>query len=561
MKTLIVFSAIFSIAVSVFATPYIPPEKITTHYGVACFTVPQVDAMYNHMYEFAQIAGFEQTLQCEVQGMNWGGEREEESGWMYNVIETDNTLEAIWVWSRYYGLTGDDQYIDEIRDAWIYAYNFPAWLEGAGYYSSHNCAWALAAELKYRTVFNDSTHWNYAMQSADYIMQTSLSFTSDLNVMVTGWCCGNLYLYGEASGNEDYMRIAVSRAYEIMDWVEQNPTGRLSIESWAMSSGTFIWGLCNSIFRHNPGLGQSWLTIYGPMVQVYEPSTGGWSNAWNVAYCNAQGAMFEVTGDSTYLQNHIWLTNHLLHQDTDNDGGIPASESGSSDIDASWTSSYLAMMGCNRYLGAEIDAGVLIVRSPQNRSRLQSGEPVMVSALVGNWGMEALNDIMVVASGAYQDTLFISLNPMENITLEFGEWTPSAAGIDSVRVTVYAEGDTSGVNDTDISSFMVRAPVDETYLEGCDESGYKRTARFVKGQNSGGKISGINFTMPEAGRAKIVMYNTIGQRVCTIFEDYLPAGVHSINPHVNLKYLSSGIYLLRLNTDYGSDFRKILFLK
>jgi len=154
------------------ATPYIPLEEIRTHYGITLFTVPQVDKMYNHTFEFIQLAAFEQPLQCEDPGSNWGGQREEESGWMYNIIETDNTLESIWVWSRYYELTGDDQYNDEIRDAWIYCYNFPAWLEGAGYYSAHNCAWALAAEQQYRTTFNDSAHWNYAVQSAQYIINT-----------------------------------------------------------------------------------------------------------------------------------------------------------------------------------------------------------------------------------------------------------------------------------------------------------------------------------------------------------------------------------------------------
>lgn len=89
------------------ATPYIPIEQITTHIGPTHFTVPEVDATYNHMVEYIQIAGFEQPLQCEDPGANFGGEREEEPGGGYYIIETDNTLEAIQVWSRYYQLTGN----------------------------------------------------------------------------------------------------------------------------------------------------------------------------------------------------------------------------------------------------------------------------------------------------------------------------------------------------------------------------------------------------------------------------------------------------------------------
>lgn len=537
------------------ATPYVPPERITTHFGVTSYEAPQLDAMYNHAFEFVQIAEFEQPLQCEVVGINWGGQREEESGWMYNVIETDNTLEVIWVWSRYFELSGDEQFNDEIADAWTYAYNFPAWLEGAGYYSSHNCAWALAAELKYRTVFDDSSHWDYAAASANYILNTPLSFTDPLNVMVTGWCCGNLYLYGEATGNEEYMRTAVRRGEEIMAWVEQDPITRLSLESWAMSSGTFVWGLCNSIFRYHPALGQSWLATYGPLVQVFEPTMPSWSNAWNVAYCNAQGGMFDVTADPTYQQNHLWLTNYLLHKDIDNDGGIPASASGSSDTDASWTSAYLAMMGCNLYLTSEIDAGVLIIRSPGNRTRITLGEPIDVSAVVGNWGTSALLDVMVVASGAFQDTLYVDLQPNQNANVTFGQWTPSSVGIDSLRITVFVEGDGNAINDSDVNLFMVQPSRGEDYA-------VRSTPHFDERARVISSSTEISFKLPQTGEISLTLYNTLGRRVGTIFKGNLTAGNHSITMGTpGMNHLSSGTYILRLQSDRGADCMKILLIK
>lgn len=540
---------------TVSATPYVPPERITTHFGVTSFEVPQVDAMYNHAFEFVQISEFEQPLQCEVPGANWGGQREEETGWMYNVIETDNTLEAIWVWSRYYELTGDDQFNDEIADAWTYAYTYPAWLEGAGYYSSHNCAWALAAELKYRTVFNDSSHWGYAATSANYILNTPLSFADPLNVMVTGWCCGNLYLYGEATGNAQYMQTAVSRGEQIIAWVEQDPTVRLALESWAMSSGTFVWGLCNSIFREDPALGQSWLATYGPMVQVFEPTTPSWSNAWNVAYCNAQGGMFDVTADPTYQQNHLWLTNYLLHKDIDNDGGIPASALGSSDEDASWTSAYLAMMGCNWYLTSEIDAGVLIIRSPGNRTRITLGEPIDIFAVVGNWGTAVLSDVMVVASGAFQDTLYVDLQPNENANVTFGQWTPSTVGIDSLRVTVSVPGDGNAINDSDVNLFMVQPSL---YGEHANAS----TLRFDKETKITNGLAEISFSLPQTDEVVLELYNPLGRKVCTIFEGTFAAGSHSLTLEISGEsQLSSGTYILHLQGSSGADCMKILLLK
>ncbi len=533
------------------ATPYIPPDRITTHRGETLFNVPPEDATYNHAFEFNQICVFQQPLQCEDLGVNFGGQREEETGGMYYIIETDNTLEAIQLWSRYAQLTGNSQYNDEIADAWTYAYTWPAWLESAGYYSAHNCAWALAAELQYRTTFNDSAHWNYAVNSANYIVQTDLPFTSALNVMVTGWCCGNLYLYGEAIGNSTYMTVACQRARQIMAWVEEDPANRLNLESWAMSSGTFIWGLCNSLFRYDPVLGQDWLTVYGPQVQVYEPATAGWSNAWNVAYCNAQGGLYDVTGEPVYAANHLQLTNLLLRQDMDNDGGIPASAAGSQNADASWTTSYLALMGCNRYLGSAVDAGVLIVTSPRNLSPLYQGTPTPVTALVGNWGMQNLTDVMVTVAGAFTDTVFVNLPALSNAAADFGLWTPTIPGIDSLWVTVHAVGDSNTFNDTDKSYFKVRWTVTELANQ--------RQPVFLS--NSGRWQAGgsLAFSLPEAGNISLLVYDLQGRVVSRLCEGWYLAGTHQVAFEGN--HLSAGVYFVRLTTGNSAVTQKVVVVK
>jgi hypothetical protein len=509
--------------------------------------IPIVDATYNHLTEFIQIAGFEQVLQCDVAGINFGGEREEEPGGGYWIIETDNTLEAIWVWSRYYELTGDRTYNPNIGNAWIYAYNFPAWQEGAGYYSSHNCAWALAAERQYRETFEDSSHWDYAVNSANYILQTPLSFGSVLNVMVTGWCCGNLYLYGEATGNQQYMDVACDRAQDIINWIEASPEYRLGLESWAMSSGTFVWGICNSIFRRDPAYGQQWLETYGPMVQVFEPSQPSWSNAWNVAYCNAQGGMFDVSGDSTYFWNQLWLTNYLLHRDSDNDGGIPASAAGSIEADASWTTSYLAMMGCDRHIGDAVDAGVLAILSPQHHSILDLNTPVPVNATLGNWGIQNLTNLLVTTSGALQETLFVDLPVNENVRVEFGDWIPTTSGIDSIRVTVHAPGDTNSFNNSEQIKFYVRP---ET-LESTEAS------REVLISRLDGNDRQLSFQLTSAGQVRLTLYDIQGREVATLLEGTRNPGNYTLT----LPDLPSGMYLIAAESTDKLSVKKLVILK
>lgn len=541
------------------ATPYIPLDQITTHYGESVYQLPETDLTYNHYFEFNQLAGFLQPLQYEFGGSNFGGEREEEIGGMYNIVETDNTLEAIWVWSRYHELTGNSQYDDEIQDAWIYAYQWPAWLEGAGYYSAHNCAWGLTAELKYREVYDDSSHWNYAQNCANYIIDTPLSFASTLNVMVTGWCIGNLYLYGEAIGSEEYMRVAVSRGLEIMDWVEENPAYRLGLESWAMSSGTFVWGICNSTFRDDPDLGRDWLATFGPMVQVYEPSMPSWSNAWNVAYCNAQGGMYDVTGDPIYHENHLWLTNYLLAKDSDGDGGIPASAAGSTDADASWTSAYLAKMGCDRYCGFDIDAGVMLIRNPADHTGINFGEPVDVEIIIGNWGLTDAEDVMIVAEGAFQDTMIIDILAGTYLRLDMGQWTPSVLGIDSVTVTAILEGDENDFNDTEVSRFMVRNPADHIAAGGNSVSAMPKSFDLAVYPNPFNNAARIRYSLQNEANVCVRIFDIEGREVISQVQGMTGPGEHIME--WNPQDLASGVYFVRISAGQEVRMQKIIYLK
>ncbi|MCX6640463.1 MAG: T9SS type A sorting domain-containing protein [bacterium] len=548
MKTTITLTLLLLTVTAGLATPYVPPDQITTQQGISCFTVPQVDATFNHFTEFLKIMRFEQGLQELGAGVNFGGEHEEEQGGQYYILETDNTLEAIWDWSRILQLTGDTRYNRNIANAWVYAYAWPAWQEGAGYYSAHNCAWGLAAERQYREATGDSSHWDYAVNSANYIMQTPLSFSVALNVMVTGWCCGNLYLYGEATSNSAYMDSACARARQIMTWVEQSPSARLSMESWAMSSGTFVWGICNSLFRRDPALGQSWLATYGPQVQVYEPTLPGWSNAWNVAYCNAQGAMFDVTGDSTYLQNHLYLTNLLLNYDQDRDGGIPSSAVGSQTADAAWTTSYLAMMGCNRYIG-DNDAGVLMVVSPAHHATLQVGQPVRIAAYLGNWGTQLLSNVMVTVSGVYQDTQFVNLPVGRDVKVDFGIWTPTQSGPGSVTVTTHAPADSNSINDTDVSWFVVQANVFDRQLP--------QSAELLTISSTA--VPMITLHLPAAQQVNLALYDLLGRRVQELLNGWMDAGTQSLALPINS--LPSGVYFLRVQAGSANEVKKVVLIR
>ena len=115
---------------------------------------PAIAVSYDYAAEVNQTCAWLVTQQI-TSGGNLGGIEEYEGS--TTVVESDNTQEAIWMWSRYAELTGDlTKYQTNIDHAWTYLNNFPAWNEGGSitnYYTTYNCAWGMRAEMKYRQVY------------------------------------------------------------------------------------------------------------------------------------------------------------------------------------------------------------------------------------------------------------------------------------------------------------------------------------------------------------------------------------------------------------------------
>jgi hypothetical protein len=74
---------------------------------------------WSYIHELCQTAAFVALMQVsDTLDPEFGGIIEGEDA--LSVIETDNTQQAIWVWCRYYEITGDTVYFENIRRAYIY---------------------------------------------------------------------------------------------------------------------------------------------------------------------------------------------------------------------------------------------------------------------------------------------------------------------------------------------------------------------------------------------------------------------------------------------------------
>ena len=308
--------------------------------------------------QLLQESQFLVSLQHDVPGPNFGGMEEGEI--LPNIIQTDNTTESIWVWSRYRQLTGDQQFDQNVADAWIYVMNHPAFLEELGpgpfgYYRIYNCGWALIAEPLYRQVTGDASFLPYAIQCADYVVNNPLSLASDfLNVQITAWAAGALYDFGVEQDNAAYRAAAVAYGDSVRQFAEANPFV-LSSELWAMSGGAVLWGVLRSYFRENPG-GRTWAKTFGPMTKTIDNS-GTWRLAHTGWYALGRYEAWKASAGGGLFRTHREAYDFLVAADGDDDGGIPTTNPSETFADESWVSNYLVFMGSDKTVDG-VDAAV-----------------------------------------------------------------------------------------------------------------------------------------------------------------------------------------------------------
>ncbi|MCX6639803.1 MAG: T9SS type A sorting domain-containing protein [bacterium] len=414
---------------------------------------------YSLLFEYVQICNFLRNMQeLNFSSPNYGGMHEGETPELWAILQTDNTQEAIRVWSTYGQLSGDlTTYAENIQAAWVYTLNYPAYSEegtDSDYYRVHNCGWALAAESTYRQVYGDDSYLTYADSCAAYIMTHRLPYTgtSDyyirLHPLVEGWAAGTLYDYGVEQAHPDAVTQALIVGSDVKTWIQANPNRLNNNEVWAMSGGTAMWGVCRSVFTADPASGQSWLPQYLPYMDTYA-GLGTWNNSWNVWYAHAYHASAAVLNNPIYTGLAYALVDTLLDADTDNDGGIMATSMDPPTMDQSWVSCYLDYMGLSYLINAlpGIDAVAFGFLQPDTTQPIAQGDPVLITVLVANGGLQPFGNVNVEISGAYSAASSTYLDFADVDTLYFEPWIPLQHGLNTLTLRV-TPGGANAANDT-----------------------------------------------------------------------------------------------------------------
>ncbi len=319
------------------------------------------DAHPDYLSELLSVCEFLQNYQVTDQNdPDYGGMIEDEFRTGDDrIVQTDNTQEAIYVWSRYYQLTDDDQFSGNIAAAWEYCLKYPAWNEESGYYKVWNCGWGLRCSMQYFDSLGEPAPGDYAAQCAEYISIHAETLPFDANppgvgvrnALTTSWAAWNLAAWARHESDTDYQAKAVQLAEKVRNWVESDPENITKV-AWALSGGVAAACVLDVLFPDDPDAATAWRNEFlSSMPDYYNPDDFGaeaWVSAWDSWQALAQNALWRTTHDFQHRRTSLEQTDFLRACDTDHDGGIPANPSHPDTEDQTWVSTYIILMGIAR---------------------------------------------------------------------------------------------------------------------------------------------------------------------------------------------------------------------
>jgi MYXO-CTERM domain-containing protein len=320
-----------------------------------------------------------------------GGVIEVESGPGHAIVESDNTQQAIGIWSYNQQLNAV-AHLTNITGAFQYLATHPGYLEwrdtgdsGPDYYSVYNCGWGLRAVLEYEKATGDRSHHEYGVLCANHIATYAPALVdSGATLLDTGpaaWAASGLWAWADATGNSSMKTAAAGIGAQVKAWIEAAPT-RLSSQQWAMTGGAPFFGVVESYMKENPSELTAWVTKYAPLLGGWiDESTPAdpndwtdWRNAlaaWNMlAHFTSAQVLGTTAGNADALIAKDILTK-LVAQAGPTSGAIPGSQQRPSTEAESWITAYMVYFGLLEVIAEPKaqDAG------PEGGSKDASGPP------------------------------------------------------------------------------------------------------------------------------------------------------------------------------------------
>ncbi|RKZ34318.1 hypothetical protein DRQ33_02440 [bacterium] len=448
-------------------------SKAESHY------IPTIRTSYP--MNISDICGFVANWQLYApDSVEHGGIIEAETGELREIIQTDNTQESVIIWSLYKSLFSSGVFDSNTALSLDYVARFPAYNEEISEYSFYYPVWnsglALLMVIYYSEYFEDTSLYGYGDSCAAFVIDSVLPLTTAepaynlLHCYVTAFVAGCLAQYGEYRDEPYFIEEANSLGIRAKDWAEAHPDTAFGWQIWAMSSGTLLWGLIKSYFSYYPDELDNWIDSYIlPYFPEIVPSPGEfdpyiWDNSWNIWYANGYRVLNDLSPDSVWYYKYRNIVDYLIAQDTDRDGGIPASVMHGDTMDMSWVSTYLVFMGLEGVWDSlkEYDAGVIRLQlAGQELPYYLAGDTIAIEFQSANCGIMPISDVDIYLLSNFDTIINIEydMDLGESITDTF-IWIPDSTGDYSIRQIVQYLDDMNPINDT-LSLSMYITPIVE----------------------------------------------------------------------------------------------------
>jgi hypothetical protein len=353
------------------ATPYVPRREIVDLAGepwrpAAAATGWRAVRAIDPVAHFDRVAAFERAMQAAApyacpaaDPVCFGGMIEVETGPGFAIVQSDNTQEAVWIWSRWRLRSGEATYAEPVAAAWGYLDTHPGWMEegapGEDYYRAYNCAWGILAALAHAEATGDVSREDYLASCVAFVRGANLPFvgSSVIEPAVAGWAAAALYRYGVERADGVARADAAALGNRVKGWLQAGFAARVPMRAWAVTGGAALYGVMESYLREHPEQAEPWLALAAPHLGGFVdagPAGTDWTDwrnahsAWNMLGHLAASRGLGGPDGELHRQAFRDLADRLADQDTDLDGGIPGSVSRPATEDQSWITSYLAAM-------------------------------------------------------------------------------------------------------------------------------------------------------------------------------------------------------------------------
>jgi hypothetical protein len=216
--------------------------------------------------------------------------------------------------------------------------------------------------------------------------------------------------------------------------------------------------MCRTIFDADTSAGITWLNAYLPLMKYYQP-TGQWCNSWNIWYANAYNHAARILSSGTYVEYHHALTDSMLVQDYDDDGGVPPTRGWDENRDHTWVSTYMVFMGFEGLMDSlkDNDAGVNATVITGIHEYFLVGDTLDVSIQAVNYGFQPLTSVYFAIEGQYFADTVVDLPVGEERIIDFtDDWVPGDTGYVILDAFSDLSGDERSVNDTLSTSVFIR---------------------------------------------------------------------------------------------------------